>query len=175
VNGKRIATHLVLVAVLIATIGCDRVTKQLATRTLAGAPDRAFLAGTIRVAYAENTGGFLSVGADWSAGGRAAIFVVATGLLLVGMALAMVLYRWDRWSLLGATLFLAGGASNWLDRVQHGRVVDFLNLGVGPLRTGVFNVADIAILTGLVLLLGLEVRKPATPDDQRGVSCISAS
>ena len=50
-------------------------------------------------------------------------------------------------------LFLAGGASNWVDRLVHGRVVDFLNLGIGPLRTGVFNVADVAIMAGLGLLL----------------------
>jgi signal peptidase II len=153
VNVTRIASQLLLAVVLVATIGCDRVTKQIASRTLVGAPDRAFLAGTIRIGYAENAGGFLSIGADWSEPGRAAIFIVATGLLLAGMAVAMVRWREDPWALLGATLFLAGGASNWLDRVIHGHVVDFLNLGVGPLRTGVFNVADVAIMAGLALLL----------------------
>ena len=35
-----------------------------------------------------------------------------------------------------------------LDRVTRGSVVDFLNVGVGPVRTGVFNVADVAIMVG---------------------------
>jgi signal peptidase II len=54
---------------------------------------------------------------------------------------------------LGLTLLAAGGASNWADRVVHGRVVDFLNVGIGSLRTGIFNVADIAIMAGVVMLL----------------------
>ena len=35
---------------------------------------------------------------------------------------------------------------------MHGAVVDFLNVGIGPLRTGVFNVADMAIMAGAGLL-----------------------
>jgi signal peptidase II len=152
-GSRRIATYALLGLMLVATIGCDRVTKRLATETLAGTPDRSFFADTVRVAYAENTGGFLSVGASWSEPGRRAVFVVATGAMLVAMAFAMVRSHWDGWALFGATLFFAGGASNWIDRVLHGRVVDFLNLGIGPLRTGIFNVADVAILAGLGLLL----------------------
>ncbi len=152
-NGNRLAPRLLLLVVLIGTIGCDRVTKRIAIRTLAGAANHSFFADTVRIAYAENTGGFLGLGAGFSPRGRTGIFVVATGVLLVTMAIAVVRWRWDGWSLLGATLFLAGGVSNWIDRVVHGRVVDFLNLGVGPLRTGIFNVADVAIMIGLSLLV----------------------
>jgi len=152
-RSRRVATQVLLGVVLAATIGCDRVTKRFAVETLAGTPDRSFLAGTVRVAYAENAGGFLSLGADLPEANRTAIFVVATGAILAAVALVALRSRWDHWSLLGATLFLAGGASNWIDRVLHGRVVDFLNLGIGPLRTGVFNVADVAIMIGLGVLL----------------------
>jgi signal peptidase II len=161
--GARVITPLLLAVVLVGTIGCDRVTKRLATETLAGSPDRSFLADTVRVAYAENAGGFLSFGAGWSDRGRMGVFVVATGALLVAMAAAIMRARWDGWALLGATLFLAGGASNWIDRVLHGRVVDFLNVGIGPVRTGVFNVADMAIMAGLALLLMAHVRPDGTP------------
>jgi signal peptidase II len=49
----------------------------------------------------------------------------------------------------GLALYLAGGASNLVDRVVRGSVIDFMNVGVGPLRTGIFNVADVAILAGV--------------------------
>jgi len=150
---RRVITYGVMTVVLVATIGCDRVTKRMAAEALAGAGERSFLADTVRVGYAENAGGFLSLGAEWPAYSRTGVFVVATGALLAALGLAMVRARWDSRTLLGATLFLAGGASNWIDRVLHGRVVDFLNLGIGPLRTGVFNVADVAILLGLGLLV----------------------
>jgi signal peptidase II len=69
--------------------------------------------------------------------------------------------KWGRLPTLGVTLFVAGGASNWIDRVARGSVVDFLNVGVGPVRTGVFNVADIAIMlgAGVVVLAGVFQRR----------------
>jgi signal peptidase II len=159
----RTVTPLLLACVLVGTVGCDRVTKRLAVETLAGSPDRTFLGGTVRILYAENTGGFLSLGAGLSPGLRRAVFVGATGLLLVLVLATVVRHRRGAASLLGATLFLAGGASNWIDRVAHGKVIDFLNVGVGPVRTGVFNVADVAIVAGLALLLTIEFapRRPA--------------
>jgi signal peptidase II len=42
-------------------------------------------------------------------------------------------------------------------------VIDFLNIGVGPLRTGVFNIADIAVMGGVVLFLLGHVRRARMP------------
>jgi signal peptidase II len=53
---------------------------------------------------------------------------------------------------LGLTLFIAGALSNWIDRVLRGSVVDFLNVGIHSLRTGIFNVADVAVMVGVALV-----------------------
>ena len=53
----------------------------------------------------------------------------------------------------GAAAMIAGGASNLVDRMLRGRVVDFAILRAGPLHTGVFNLADAAILGGAILLV----------------------
>lgn len=50
-----------------------------------------------------------------------------------------------------------------IDRVTLGRVIDFLNVGIGPLGTGIFNVADMAIIAGVVMLIVEGVRKTYTP------------
>ena len=55
-------------------------------------------------------------------------------------------------SLIGVALFVAGGASNLVDRIAYGMVIDFMNVGVGPVRTGIFNVADVAIMLGAGIL-----------------------
>lgn len=159
---RTVGTYLLLALVLTATIGCDRVTKHLAADTLVGAEGRSFLGGAVTVLYTENSGGFLSIGAGLSRSGRTAVFVVGTGLILVAMAVGLLRSRFDWWSMLGVTLFVAGGASNWIDRVARGTVVDFLNVGIGPVRTGVFNVADMAIMAGLALLIAAEARSIAT-------------
>lgn len=147
------AVRLALAVTVVTTVGCDRVTKHVATAELAGRPVRSLLADTIRLAYVQNTGGFLSLGADLPEAARTSLFIVATGLLLLGLVAYGIRLRWRGWAAFGLALFVAGGVSNWVDRVLHGSVIDFINVGVGPLRTGVFNVADVAILTGVGIVL----------------------
>jgi signal peptidase II len=142
-----------LCLLLAATAGCDRVTKHLAMTTLAGMPEQSFLGDTIRLDYHENTGGFLSAGATWRPEVRAVVFQIANGAFLLGTLIIAARRRWSRLAAAGLLLFLAGGISNLVDRVAMGRVIDFLNVGIGPLRTGVFNVADVAIIAGVALLM----------------------
>ena len=49
---------------------------------------------------------------------------------------------------------IGGGIGNLYDRVfRSGYVGDFINIGIGPVRTGVFNIADVAIMIGSAMLL----------------------
>ena len=160
----KIATHLMLAAAIVLTIGCDRVTKHIATETMAGAPERTYLGDTLRLAYVENSGGFLGLGADLAPSARTKIFTIGTGVLLLALIAAAFKLPWHPWSLLGIAFFVAGGASNWIDRLVRGSVVDFLNIGIGPLRTGIFNVADVAIMVGFGLIVVGEMWKSESAD-----------
>jgi signal peptidase II len=146
---KRVAL-LVLVG---TTVGCDRVSKHFAAATLAGEPRQSFLADTVRLEYAENSGAFLSFGAEWPRAAQTAVFTFGTGLILCGMVAAAFRFRLSGPALAGLALYFAGGASNLVDRVIRGSVIDFMNVGVGPLRTGIFNVADMAILLGVAIFI----------------------
>ena len=54
--------------------------------------------------------------------------------------------------ILALSLICSGGVGNLLDRVRYdGHVTDFLNIGIGPVRTGIFNVADVALMAGFAL------------------------
>ena len=152
---RRVAL-LVLVA---TTVGCDRVSKHFASRELAGEPRQSFLADTVRLEYTENTGAFLSFGDSWHPAARIGVFTIGTGLILCGMVVAAFKFRLSGPALVGLALYFAGGASNLVDRVMHGSVIDFLNVGVGTLRTGIFNVADMAILLGVGIFLFTRVRQ----------------
>jgi len=154
----RVATRLILLVAVVATISCDRITKHVATNTLAGTASRSFFADTIRFEYAENTGAFLSLGADWPGWIRTSVFGIGSALLLSALVTTAIRLRWPRMALLGVSLFAAGGASNLLDRILYGNVIDFVNVGVGPLRTGIFNVADMAIMLGAAIVLWVGYR-----------------
>jgi signal peptidase II len=154
-----VAVRVVLVVAIVATIGCDHATKHIASTTLAGMPARSYLGDTIRLQYAENPGGFLSLGADLPPLFRTGVFTVGTGLALLALTIAALRLRWTGWPLAGLTLFVAGGTSNWMDRVARGSVVDFINVGIGPVRTGIFNIADMALMLGVGIIVVVEVRR----------------
>jgi signal peptidase II len=145
-----------LVVIALTTIGCDRVTKQIAATSLAGLTGQSYLADTVRLSYAENSGAFLSLGAGLPHAARVLLFIAVTGTTLTVLVVLAWHHRWKGWLAVGVTLFVAGGVSNWIDRATSGYVVDFLNVGIGPLRTGIFNVADVAILIGAVVAVAAE-------------------
>jgi signal peptidase II len=164
---SKIGTRFVLVMAIGATIGCDRLTKQVAETKLTGMPRQSFFGDAIRLEYVENTGAFLSLGADWPPAVRTALFGIGNGLLILLMSALVIKHRRPTLALVGMALFVAGGSSNLLDRVTRGSVIDFINVGLGPLRTGIFNVADVAIMlgAGLVLLASCRADRDAwTPN-----------
>ena len=159
----------VLLFAALATIGCDQATKAVAISELAAGPDLSFLSDTVRLGYVENTGGFLSLGASLPPAVRTAVFTVATGLGLLAVLVVAIGRRTDGWAAVGLVLLISGGASNWLDRLIRGSVVDFLNVGIGPVRTGIFNVADVAIMVGAAVFLFAGFRAPGAGTTTAGL------
>ena len=148
----RLSTLVAMLIVIATTIGCDRVTKHVAETTLVGQGSHSYLADTVRLEWTQNPGAFLGLGADWPTGLRTTFFTGGNALLLTVLVIAAVRLRWSGPALLGLAFFVAGGASNLADRLAHGTVTDFINVGVGSLRTGIFNVADVAIMLGAALV-----------------------
>jgi signal peptidase II len=151
---SHVARWAALALVLVACIGCDQVTKQLAVTQLKGQPARTYLGGTVRLEYAENPGAFLGLGGQLPPAARWAALVVFNGIITaVIFALLVARRQVSLATFAAAALLLAGATGNLIDRVRcDGLVIDFMNLGVGPLRTGIFNVADVAITAGAVCL-----------------------
>jgi signal peptidase II len=150
---KRLWAALPVLLLVAATIGCDRVTKHVAATTLSGSPGRSFLGNLVQLEYAENTGAFLGLGAQWHPVVRLGLFTIGNGVVLLAVAVLAIRRPWSPVSLIGLALLFAGGASNLADRALHGSVIDFMKVGLGPLRTGIFNVADVAIMAGVGLVV----------------------
>lgn len=154
-GGSLKARVTLLLTILVATVGCDQISKQIMRAALEPRRSYPLLGGFLRLWLIENPGAFLSLGADLPAAARTAVFVGALGAgLLAAAAFLLQASHISRSSFAAGALVLAGGVSNWLDRLmREGRVTDFAVLAAGPLHTGVFNLADVAITTGVVLLL----------------------
>ena len=152
----KIGRLLVLLFVLFACVACDQGTKSLAQNHLSRTEPILLLDGVVRLQLTENSGAFLSLGAGLPETVQYWVFTVLVGALLIGVAVYLLResHRIRPLTLVAIALLLGGGIGNLIDRlVNNGRVIDFMNVGIGALRTGVFNVADMAIMAGVVLML----------------------
>lgn len=148
------AKLILLALVIVCSVSCDQVTKAIATTTIGPNASLSYFGGTVRLWNTENPGGFLSVGADLSPLMRAIIFGGFNSLIVIG-ALFYVVRNEEhlrRLEVIGFALVVSGALGNVIDRAALGVVRDFMHIGIGPVRTGIFNVADVAAMAGAILL-----------------------
>lgn len=152
---KRVLKIVFILSLLLSCIGCDQVTKSVARNVLSSSGSTSLLNDFIRFEYVENPGAFLSLGADLPANVRFIVFVLLTAFLLVLMPILVFKGQTlTRLQLIGLVLVTGGGIGNLTDRIfNNGQVVDFVSVGIGSLRTGIFNAADVAVLAGALLLI----------------------
>lgn len=145
----------VVLMTLLGCVGCDQASKSLARSFLEIGGTKTMFHDALRLQLTENAGAFLSLGASLSNDLRFALFIAAIGVLLMGLVMvALFARRLQPWKIVAILLIAGGGTSNLFDRIIHnGRVTDFINVGIGSLRTGIFNFADMAIMAGAILLI----------------------
>lgn len=143
-------------AIAVAVLAIDQISKQWASHALSTGPlgGPTALWGWIDLTYTTNTGAAFGVLAD-----RAFLFVIIGGVVL-GVVVAYWRFLPKQKPLLRVSLGLqlGGAAGNLIDRARIGHVVDFIQLRDWP----VFNLADSAIVCGVALLMYYLLTAPAT-------------
>ena len=112
---------------------------------------------------------FLALVKGWNRGVAFGLFSSADSANLVfslatALALVVVLYlsrRADTMARLGYGLIFGGGLANLVDRAVFGGVLDFIDLHAGGLHWPAFNVADLAITIGVIVLVFAYSKKQA--------------
>jgi signal peptidase II len=141
-------------ALLLLTVVTDQSTKFFATKYLPPFDEISFLNNFFKLSLVENHGGFLGIVNSLPDNFRFFFLNICVSFLLLG-CLGYLFYSKKntiRYNL--PLIFVTGGGmSNLLDRFLHnGGVTDFLSLGIGNFRTGIFNLADVYILIGSFVL-----------------------
>jgi signal peptidase II len=152
--------------ILLSTAACDQLTKSVAKAELASSEPISMLNDTLRFEYAENPGAFLSIGEGFPR----PVLLLFSSLLAVALIIILARLGMQRQgvkleTLTGLSLIAGGSMGNQIDRLLNaGAVVDFMSVGIGQIRTGIFNLADIAILTGAFILLVGASKNPGKTD-----------
>ena len=103
----------------------------------------------------ENSGAFLGMGSDFSPFVKTIFLIILPVIVLI--CIMIYVYRdkqIDKISLIGFCFIIGGGIANIYDRILYGSVTDFLFIDLGGIfKTGIFNIADLSVTTGMILIL----------------------
>lgn len=137
--GSPLLRRRLALAVALAVVALDQLSKLWALNTLSPGLFREFLPGLLDLHLVSNTGAAFSL---FTGAPRllALVSLVVSGALLLWILRQPLSGRWDS---LGFGFLLGGALGNGLDRWRLGAVVDFLALV--PIQFPVFNLADVAI------------------------------
>ena len=134
-------------------------------------PDIVIIEGIFEMQYAENCGAAFGIGNDWSLTTRRIVFIPAA--VLATLALFWMFARGSggpffAWSV---PFVISGAVGNLVDRIRYGYVVDFIRFHIEQRWAyPTFNVADITITVGVILLVldGFrESRRERAPSGER--------
>lgn len=105
--------------------------------------------------WVENKGAFLGMGSDMNPTLRLIfLLILPTVVLLYVIYYIVKTKELDRLSLIAFCCIVGGGIANVFDRIVYGQVTDFFFIDLGGVfKTGIFNIADISVTTGMILLL----------------------
>ena len=143
-------------------LAIDQVTKQWAYNSLQGGAVRSVIGDTLEFRLAFNEGSAFSL---FGGGGFTAVLAVVATIVSV-LLVRMLRTSKDRLTTVGLALVLGGALGNLADRifrapgVFRGHVIDFIAVRHIPFidRWPVFNVADMGIVFGVLLLLLVSFR-----------------
>lgn len=129
----------------------DLITKLIAQRSLPPYRPIPVLGEFFRLTYIYNPGA--AFGLSFGSGSR----FIFLALALIAVSVLFFMYRatprTDRMRLWSIAAVTGGALGNVVDRLRSPRgVIDFLDFGIGSVRWPVFNLADIAVTVGAVLL-----------------------
>ena len=138
----------IFVIAIIVLIGVDQVVKYIAsTNWINGEIQNAIL----NLTYYENSFMIGNISFNWLLVIISIILIIAFVLFFLNQYTKRVRTRMN---LVIFTLIIAGGISNLIDRIARGFVIDYVELNYF-LEGIVFNLADVFIVVGIILLIGM--------------------
>lgn len=140
--------QVMVLAITAALVSLDQLTKWLAVVGLKNAEDIVLIPKVLGLHYVPNDG------AGWGIlSGQRILLLVVTGVVLVAILWLLLFGKFRSYPIfnVSATLIVAGGLGNFIDRLFHGYVVDFIKVLFFDFP--VFNIADCYVVIGSVLLL----------------------
>jgi signal peptidase II len=149
-----------IIALVLLNIGCDQVSKNMVRNNVNYEETIEIVGKNFILTKVENSGAMLGFGSELSPILKL-IFLQALPVVVLLVLLFRILRRSDmnKWLVFAFACVIGGGIGNLIDRIAHGEVTDFFYINLGEyFKTGIFNMADVSVTMGVLLILFLSIR-----------------
>ena len=149
---------LMVVSIFLVNYSLDRLTKYIAVQYLKDSGSLNFFNNFFVLTYTENTGAFLSLGAAWNIYVKYFVLLIVPIIVCIAAFMYLMLKETKIYRVILGSCIIGGGIGNLADRLfNEFSVIDFMNFGIGNLRTGILNIADLSVTFGVILLVIYEI------------------
>lgn len=147
--------NLLITTLVFLSIALDQISKIWVRNNFEGYIEHSIIGNIFTLIKVENTGAFLGMGSELSETLRILLLIVLPIIVLISISIYTYIDKsLDKISIIGFSLIIGGGVGNIFDRIVYGSVTDFLYLNFGGIfKTGIFNIADLSVTCGMILIL----------------------
>tara|TARA_Y100000996_G_scaffold160801_1_gene124436 strand:+ start:159 stop:647 length:489 start_codon:yes stop_codon:yes gene_type:complete len=147
--------NLLITTIVFLSIALDQISKIWVRNNFESYIENSIIGNIFTLIKVENTGAFLGMGSELSETLRILLLIVLPIIVLISITIYTYIDKTlDKISIIGFSLIIGGGIGNIFDRIVYGSVTDFLYLDFGGIfKTGIFNIADLSVTTGMILIL----------------------
>ena len=146
--------NILLILLISFNIAADQFSKTIVREKVIPGSQTEIFGDLLQLMNVENSGAFLGMGSD----SNPTIKLIFLLILPVVVILCVLYYLFtnkslDKLTSIGLSCIVGGGLANLYDRFLYGSVTDFLFMDFGVAKTGIFNLADLSVTTGMILIL----------------------
>ena len=164
---KRILRTLLILVVLSSNIGCDQISKHMVRQSIAYHEQITLVNPFLTLTNVENTGAILSVGQSLPEPIKSALLIILPLLVLVTTFVYLLEKKnLELVSMIGLCFIVGGGVGNIYDRILYGSVTDFIYMDFRIFHTGIFNLADVSVMAGTLLVVVSLFFRPTNVNDK---------
>ena len=146
--------NILITIIVLLGIASDQISKVWVRNNFESYIETSIVGDIFTLIKVENTGAFLGMGSELPETLRVLLLIVLPVIVLVGITIYTYFDKsLDKTSIIGFSLIIGGGVGNIFDRIVYGSVTDFLYLNFEFFKTGIFNIADLSVTTGMILIL----------------------
>lgn len=151
----KLSRNVSIILLIIFNIAIDQISKVIVRANIQLKEVIELIGDKFILTNVYNKGAFLGMGSEMNDTLRLILLLILPTLVLGYLIYYIITNKTlDRLSTIALSCIAGGGIANVFDRIVFGKVTDFFFIDLGGVfKTGIFNVADMSVSFGMIILV----------------------